>query len=156
MPIFTYPPAHISSPLLAVTASDQNVSSSTYAASIGVSLVASATYQLELWVPYSYSAGTPGIKVRLTAVAGLTVTSMRVAGQVDAEGSMQPSVTALATDIVAGAAGTGLRTAHILGSMTVNAAGVIVPQWAQNTTDGSNPLTIYRGAYLKLVRINLI
>jgi hypothetical protein len=139
--------------LLAVTSANASLTSSTYAGTIGVPLEVGATYQIEVWVPYAYSAGTPGIKVRLHAFGGLTLTDMRVAGQITAEGAMAPSSTALETDIVAGAPGTGNRAVHILGTVAVNVGGVLLPQWAQNTTDATNALTIYRGAFVKAVKV---
>ena len=134
------------------TGSFSQATSTTLTAVTGLTanLVAGATYQIDIYLAVTNN-NTGGIKLALGGTA--TATNVLIDTQVFNTTTLtgEVNITALATPLVnLAVAGT---LVFITGSITVNAAGTLTLQAAQNTSNAT-PLTVANGSYLSLTRLS--
>lgn len=134
-----------------VTADVTNATASlANATGLAVALVAGRTYSFEAQLSFT-DAAAGGIQVAMVASGGLTATNIIYDGWIVDSGANGIKGNAQATSlggVVASATTTG-TAGHVIiyGTITVNVAGTINVQFAQNTSNGT-ATTIKRGSYL--------
>lgn len=103
---------------------------------LALDLKAGKTYAIEGWLA-TVSGAAGGLKILLTASAGLTASALRIEGAAyDAATAVsRTQVTALTSPLVGSNA--IITSVTFKGSITVNAAGTLNVQMAQNTSDAT-------------------
>ncbi len=142
----------VASTLSAYKSADQTVTGSTTLqddSALSILLAGSATYFFHAFIPWSVAGGAPGIRLALGGT--VTVTSVRAlirAASIAQAGFDE--VTGLGSPV-----GTDTGSADVAlieGSVETDAAGTLLLQWAQNTSDATNGTTVHRGAWLSATR----
>lgn len=114
---------------------------------LSINVAAATTYTFRVWAPTT-AAAAGGIQFAIGGTA--TVTSIIYEGYID--GATKTRASALGTAVSSSASAT-TGTATIEGTITVNAAGTLTVQFAQNTSNASAS-TVLRGATFEVFQTN--
>lgn len=117
-------------------------------------LTTSAYYSFRFKIFYTSASATAGIKFELSGTC--TITSMKAQIYIydDTLNSLAgfARVTALDSPVGAGLS-SGDNYAVIEGTIAVNAGGTFLLQWAQNTADAVNAVTVQAGSVLEILQV---